>query len=109
MTNRFYRDFANGIGKLAETYYPEFLNPETQFVFDTAVIGTVTRTATDVTAYLVEEKKTARALIAGELVMGGIAEIMAYYRYCNAVSARKQKPKTDRKYQNVQDADYREV
>jgi len=108
MGRNVYQDFASGIGRLVDQYYPEFLDPATQFLFDTAVIGGVTKATTHATAYLVKDEKTANVLIASEFVLSGMAEIMAYYRYCSAVSAKKQKPKTD-KYQNAQDADYREV
>lgn len=109
MANDFARDFAQGLGRMVERYYPQFLIPEAQFTFDTAVVAITTRTVTDATAYLVEDKATARALIAGEVVLGGVAELMCYYRYCSAKSARRQYRPEDSKYKNAQDADYREV
>ena len=50
MSNSFAKDFANGVGRIVERYYPEFLIPEAQFMFDTAVVAITTRTVTQVTA-----------------------------------------------------------
>lgn len=109
MSNNFAKDFANGVGKIVERYYPEFLVPEAQFMFDTAVVAITTRTVTQVTAQLAPDQKTLNPLIAGEVVLGGIAELMCYYRYCSAKSARRQYRPEDHTTRNAQDAEWREM